>query len=84
MAEHWYDDHTKVAAFAQVLEDANVLDPENPETYKMFINKPFKFNELFQAWEDMGYPSQGDKSWDEFTDLLVNESEDEDDEEEPE
>ncbi len=82
MAEHWYDDRVMVSQFAIVLEDAGVLDPENTDSYKQFINKPFKYNEIFTSWEELGYPSQGEDNWDEFTNLLVSADEDEDDEEE--
>ncbi len=77
MADRWYDDHTKVAAFSIVLEDAGILDPEDTATYKKFMSKPFMYDEIFQSWEDMGYPSQGDDNWEEFTNLLVGEDSEE-------
>lgn len=79
MAEHWYDDHTKVAAFAQVLEDAGILDPEDIKSYKKFLNSPFQYDEIYESWKDLNYPTQDDKNWDEFIALL---SEDDDEEEE--
>lgn len=74
MADKWYDDHTAVAAFAQILEDAGILDPENPNSYKDFVRNPFKYTDLFESWKDLGFPAQGDDNWNEFTDLLVTES----------
>lgn len=78
MSEHWYDDHTKVAAFAQVLEDAEVLDPENPSSYKKFLTKPFQFDEIYIAWADLNYPTSDDKEWSEFMALLETDEDDDD------
>jgi hypothetical protein len=81
MNERWYDDHTKIAAFSIVLEDAGILDPEDTKTYRTFLTKPFMYDEIYQSWEELGFPSQGDDNWEEFTNLLVGEEEEESNEE---
>jgi hypothetical protein len=73
---NWYDDHTRVAAFAQVLEDAGVLDPEDTKSYKKFVTQPFKYDEIYDAWSDMNYPTQDDDNWTEFMALLDEDDDD--------
>lgn len=82
MPGNWYDDHTKVAAFSTVLEDAGVLNPEDTRSYKNFVNKPFQYDEIYSAWAELGFPSQDDANWQEFIDLLDTDEEDDGEENE--
>ena len=81
-SDKWYNDSNLVSSFGTALIDASVL--EDTEAFKSYLNKPFKFNAEYEAWEEAGYPTTEDDNWDEFVEAISTDEEESDEEEEEE
>lgn len=63
MAE-WYSDRVLLTNFGQVLVSAEIL--ETTDQMKRFFREPYRYNDLFEAWKENGYPQEEDEEWDDF------------------
>ena len=71
MAEVWYQDVNLLSSFGTVLKDAGVL--EDADDFRDYLNKPFKYNDEYDAWEEAGFPDEGTDNWDTFVDAISSE-----------
>lgn len=76
----WYEDPKLVAGLGNALINAEII--EEGIEFSEFLLKPFKYNAVYNAWEQYDFPDNDeDKGWDEFVEALSDEEEEEDDEE---
>lgn len=74
--QNWYDSAADLRKFLTVLIDAEVI--EDTDDVQSFLNKPQRYNEVYEAWDDAGFPESDDENWDEFVNAISDdESEDE-------
>jgi hypothetical protein len=71
----WIDSGATVRKFLNVLIDAEAI--ENIEDVQQFLNKPERYNEVYEAWDDAGFPESDDENWDEFVSTITDEEDDE-------
>jgi hypothetical protein len=66
----WYDDSRLLIDFAKALAWAGVV-----EDMSDVLDKPYKYDEEFDAWKEAGYPSEEDTEWDDFVTAVKGEEE---------
>lgn len=82
MAGEWYLDTAKVAAFGTVLSDADVIS--DSDDFKKYLNKPFQYDDAYDAWVEAGYPDTDSDNWDDFVEEISGEEEEDDGDEDSE
>lgn len=74
MADHWYNNYSKIKLFGRILYQAGVFDDEDentdPDEIFDYFNKPSVYDEAYQLWESLGSPQPNDKEWDQFADNI--------------
>ena len=71
----WYDDLTVKNAFMTVLVEADVLT--DTDDVRKFMDKPFRYNAAYAAWEEAEFPDSDSEDWDDFVEAISDDSDDE-------
>jgi hypothetical protein len=69
----WYLDAELVRDFLTALIDASYFN--DVEEVRDILERPQRYNELFNVWEELAYPTENDESWEDFVNAVTPDSE---------
>jgi hypothetical protein len=76
----WMDSAATSNKFLSVLIDADLIT--DTDDVQQFLSKPQRYSDVYEAWDDAGFPESEDENWDEFVESVSDdESTDEEDNE---
>ncbi len=68
---NWIDSAADLRKFLNILIDADVI--EDTEDVQSFLDKPQRYNDVYDAWDEAGFPESDDDNWDEFVGSVTDE-----------
>jgi hypothetical protein len=66
--DEWYEDYENIKWLGKVLQEAGYFDDQAEQN--LYFQKPWKWNDEWAAWAELGNPTSDDKDWNKFIDKL--------------